>query len=371
MGSVVEKDDGTFVVSAYGKSVSTKYYKRLPDDVYNSLLSRYISKPTDEEVAADFNSIASGKSKYGAIKRKYTFDLRCGVLVFPCKWTVDEVFKDIDLLSIFYGKALSLPKLRYDNGDLYLDIMALIRLKGSAITSLPSQFPINEADSIVRKYNVNNNWFDYSCGWGDRLLCALRNGINYFGTDPNYILTERLQQMTDEYARYTLRKKSEVQINTTGSEVFIDKYFNSMGLAFSSPPYFCFEDYKIGSQSYCDGVSYEDWLSGYMVETMKNIHDYLIADGYFILNIKSFNKFDLESDCVRLAEDIGFALVDTETLTNMCTRLENGEKTKTNENMFVFKKRDSSISFHDVSSETETVAGLGRKMWIAKTTRFF
>ena len=369
MASVVKNSDGTYTISAYGKTYTTNHYTRLSNDMYDSLVAQLNAVPAQEDVIYDFNSVASGQSLYSNIKKKYVFDLRCAVLNYKCRWTISEVFSDIDLLSILYDCVLCCPNTQ--SGDLFTDIFTRIRTAGKPVCNLPSHFPIQSADVIIQKYNKNNNWYDFSCGWGDRLLCALRNNVNYFGTDPNYLLTQRLQEMSDDYARYTLKKKSEVQINTCGSEIFIPKYFNSMGLAFSSPPYFILEDYKVGNQSYTDGVSYDMWLSGYMTETMKNIYDYLIVGGYFVINVRSFDKYDLELDCRRIAEQVGFTYVTTETLKNIDVKMANGEKRPNDEGMFVFTKEASRIQYHDSVPEAETVLGLGKTITRVKPNRFF
>ena len=79
-----------------------------------------------------------------------------------------------------------------------------------------------------------------------------------------------------------------------------------MGLAFSSPPYFNFEDYKYGNQSYKEGTSYEDWKENYLRPTFKNIYKYLIEDGYFLINIKNLKKYPLVEDSLKIAQECGF-----------------------------------------------------------------
>ena len=61
-----------------------------------------------------------------------------------------------------------------------------------------------------------------------------------------------------------------------------------MGVAFSSPPYFDLEDYKIGQgQSYKEGMEYKDWCRNYVIPTLMNIYQYLVDGGYFVLNLKN------------------------------------------------------------------------------------
>lgn len=77
-----------------------------------------------------------------------------------------------------------------------------MRLGGNPFCKFPLNYPINNIDYILSKYNVNNNWYDYSCGWGARLTGALKNKVNYFGTDPNYLLVDRLKQLASDWNNY-------------------------------------------------------------------------------------------------------------------------------------------------------------------------
>jgi len=102
------------------------------------------------------------------------------------------------------------------------------------------------ARNIIKKYNINDNWYDFSCGWGVRLLCAMSEKVNYFGTDPNYLLTDQLNLLVSDY-KANIGLTTLTDIRTQGSQEFIPEWENTMGLAFSSPPYFDLEDYVVGA----------------------------------------------------------------------------------------------------------------------------
>jgi len=100
---------------------------------------------------------------------------------------------------------------------------------GSGRTCLKvSNYPLSSVRHILDNYNVNNNYYDYSCGWGVRMLGSLAEGVNYFGTDPNFVLTERLTTMGSLYNKYIT--PSQFDIRTQGSEIFIPEWENKMGL---------------------------------------------------------------------------------------------------------------------------------------------
>ncbi len=148
---------------------------------------------------------------------------------------------------------------------------------------------------------------------------ALKNKVNYYGTDPNYLLCDKLVEFAHDYKSTQLNKRNMVatHIKCQGSEKYVPEWENKMGLAFSSPPYFLLEDYRVGEQSYKEGeTTYESWLNDYMLPTFKNIHKYLIDNGFFVCNIKDFGKYSLEKDTIKCAELAGFYLYKIETLKN-------------------------------------------------------
>lgn len=263
-------------------------------------------------------------------------------------WTIEEALNYKPLMEFFAGKCADNKKVFPDNKSLAHNIETAFRLCGFKTASKPANFPIKAADEILKQYNVNGNYYDFACGWGVRLLSSLRNGLNYFGTDPNYILVDRLQTMANDY-KSACANSCEVDIRACGSEEFVPEWENKIGLAFTSPPYYNLEDYQIGKQSYKPGVSYDSWKQNYLVPTIKNIFRYLVEDGYFAININNFNKYndyDLIGDTIKIAEEIGFVIEDVHTLNNIkrchghkewnagdCGWYDNNEK------IFVFKKQ--------------------------------
>ena len=67
-------------------------------------------------------------------------------------------------------------------------IATAFRLCGIRYCVKVPNFPLKVAAETVAKWNVNGNYYDYSCGWGSRLLAALQNNVNYFGTEDSQFL---------------------------------------------------------------------------------------------------------------------------------------------------------------------------------------
>lgn len=177
---------------------------------------------------------------------------------------------------------------------------------------------------------------------GARLTGALKNKVNYYGTDPNYLLTDRLKQLAKDY-KDTLNQKTIVDIRTQGSEEFNADWVNTMGIAFSSPPYFYLEDYKIGKQSYKEGTTYQEWLDNYLEPTIKNIYQYLILEGYLLFNINNFDKYNLVEDVKKIAIKNGFKYVGNHTLKNIKRAKSTGEFNDNSEQIMIFIKNENGL----------------------------
>ncbi len=332
------KKEETKIIEYKGQTLETKHFIDLSDEKWQELKNEYYAKPDFNDVKKQFKNIANGGTKNDKITNYYVKDLMAKVKLYHSKWSIEDVWNCKDLVSFFIGKTLYNEKVFPKTNPLIKNIETAMRLGGKGVASKPSNFPIKTVDYILEKYNVNDNWYDFSCGWGARLTGALKHNVNYFGTDPNFMLTDRLQKFANDY-KETVGCKSTVDIRVTGSEIYNADWENKMGLAFSSPPYFYLEDYKIGKQSYTEGTSYEDWKNNYLKPTIRNIYYYLIQEGYFLLNINNFDKFDLVGDSIAIAEEVGFKLVKTE-------RLDNIERCKSttgfndnSEKILVFAKR--------------------------------
>ena len=146
------------------------------------------------------------------------------------------------------------------------------------------------------------------------MLSSLKHNINYYGTDPNFMLVKKLIKINKNYKIVnnldtscdpTGHASLITDIRCQGSEIFIREWTGKMGMIFSSPPYYRLEDYKIGEQSIkfltnltelnatklrlCHGQdfvtdevqspyltklnatkSYKKWLNDYIKKTVKN-----------------------------------------------------------------------------------------------------
>ena len=185
------------------------------------------------------------------------------------------------------------------------------------------------------KYKV----YDACAGWGGRLLGSLCSNlpIHYIGTevnDKNYhcydelegfykgvIVPEVLEESVIERPfRNDVEGGNTQEVWFEGSEVihqnkvFWDKHKDTIDLCFTSPPYFNKEQYSEDKeQSFLKYPNYDDWLDGYLEQTLQNCFDLLKSERYCLINICDIkdgnNLIPLEQDTVRRAIKVGFEYV--------------------------------------------------------------
>lgn len=192
--------------------------------------------------------------------------------------------------------------------------------------------------NIFNKFPETKNYYDFSCGWGERLLCSLGRHINYYGTDPNTDLCHNLNKMTDDYRKFTNDDKTVTDIRNTGSEIYHKDWENKMDLCFSSPPYFNLETYEPDNEKQSIyNRSFDEWINEYMKPTMTNCHRYLKDNGHLVINISNTRALpDIEEPVNKTALESGFELVEKYDMKQTHSRWTGKEK---HENFYVYKKK--------------------------------
>lgn len=177
--------------------------------------------------------------------------------------------------------------LRYEK-PLPIGILRAQRLIGGGIAS---NFSPMRAKAIYEKYCPKNGIiYDFSCGFGGRMLGALssKNNYKYFGTEPGIETFDNLNKLGTYIETVTNRKKI-FKIYKTGSENYFAKE-NYIDFAFSSPPYFNLEKYSDEeSQCYNKYPEIELWFNEYVEPTINKIYLMLKNNSYYAVNIANFN----------------------------------------------------------------------------------
>ena len=143
------------------------------------------------------------------------------------------------------------------------------------------------------------------------MVAALANGLNYYGTDTNSSLCKCLEDCAREYV-ITNNLVNHATILNQQSEIHVDWLDNTIGLCFSSPPYFDYETYLGENTSTKLHPEYHDWLDGYMRPTLENCKRYLVDGGFLAVNVKNIEKNPIHDDVNRICQNLGFELVEAE-----------------------------------------------------------
>ena len=149
--------------------------------------------------------------------------------------------------------------------------------------------------------------WDMSCGYGGRLLGAEVVGVGkYIGTEPCDLTYKGLQEMSDELVTIP------IEIHKCGSEEY-EPESESLDFCFTSPPYFNTEKYSDEeNQSWIKYPTKDEWLNGFLKKTFENCFLGLKKNGKMVINIANVKSYPtLEDDTVRVAEGVGFKLIDT------------------------------------------------------------
>ena len=219
------------------------------------------------------------------------------------KKTIEEILKDEHLVKKLVSNRLGLDWYNETPGlDGTFTLSPKMMIQGIRSMRLISQITIFKPTVykfLVEKFsNENDVVFDYSCGWGARMLATIASKRKYIGTDP--LTVPDLIKMKDFF------KLSDVTLIQSGSEDYIGKE-NSVDFSCSSPPYFNQEVYSDNkSQAYNNGEDY--FYNVYWKKTLQNIKFMLKPNKYFGLNVINFPKmlevareiFDQEIQIIKL-----------------------------------------------------------------------
>lgn len=202
-------------------------------------------------------------------------------------------------------------------------------------------FPPLTAKAIYERFTNEghgNIVWDPSSGWGGRILGCMSasdsRSIYYIGTDPNPDNfhddgTSKYSNLADFFNTRTYRgnaffsERNEYEVRMKGSEEmakdpFFQQFKCKVDLVFTSPPYFNREVYSEDENQSCHkyGSSYEAWVSGYLIPTLKTAVAWLRPGGHLLWNIadiklNSKEFLPLEQDSVDIIRGLGMAQLPT------------------------------------------------------------
>ena len=236
------------------------------------------------------------------------WEVKCG----KSKYTPVDVFNDDKLFKKAIFKMYDYC-IKYENGKMQMNRIRQLLKKYNGV-QVVSNFRPTASKLIYELFGGDGVVWDMSAGWGGRLLGAYSTFRikKYIGTEPSTKTYQGLLKMVDDF-KYL---NKSIEIHKLGSEVFKPKK-NSLDLCFTSPPYFDTEKYSDeDTQSYIKYPNEDDWLNGFMYNTLLNCKYGLKNDGYLVLNIANTKSAqNIEKGLLGLAKKIGFKYIKTIQLT--------------------------------------------------------
>ena len=232
------------------------------------------------------------------------WNVKCG----KSKYTPIDIFNDDELFKKTLYKIYIYCK-KYENGKVAMNRIRQLLKKYNGV-QVVSNFRPTAAKLIYELFSGDGIVWDMSSGWGGRLLGAYSSFKvkKYIGTEPSTKTYNGLMNMIDDF-KYL---EKDIDIYKLGSEDYKPEK-NSLDLCFTSPPYFDTEKYSDEmTQSYIKYPSENEWINGFMRDTLINCYYGLKKDGFLVLNIantKSAKK--IEEGLLKLVKNIGFKHIKT------------------------------------------------------------
>jgi len=186
-----------------------------------------------------------------------------------------------------------------------------------------SMFKPTVAKTLYERYsNIGDTVYDFSMGFGGRLLGAMSCGRKYVGVDP--LTADELNVMKKHF-----NFKNCKLVNGVSEEFYLLR--DSIDFVMSSPPYFNQEVYsKDVRQAYNKGEDY--FYNVYWSQTLDNIWDMLKPGKIFALNVKNYPKM------FEMAEN-KFNHIDTMYLRTIRSHLNKTAGTEKLEPIYIFQKK--------------------------------
>ena len=217
------------------------------------------------------------------------------------------------------------------------DGMILQGIRSSGLGGMISQFKVAVAKFLYEKYVPEGGTvFDYSAGWGARLLAAMSLGIRYYGVDP--LTSNPLNRMIDFF------KGNAKVINGISENIDIYKNIPLVDHIMSSPPYFKLEIYSADkTQSYNRYPEYQEWLLNYFKKTVENCLGIMKNSGTFgLVVVEKYKKYNLGKDMIDICLSCGLEKIDyfpfKTAKSHLSGKTKNNINIKYNDGVFVFKK---------------------------------
>ena len=159
-----------------------------------------------------------------------------------------------------------------------------------------SKYQSAVAKWIIENFCEGNVVYDYSAGWGARLLACAALRKQYICVDSNEELVSELLEMK-QWLKNNVKPLMLIDINYGDATQFLPTQVIDM--AYSCPPYADQEKYP--GLKY---KGYDNWLNNFMIPIIKNCHQVLRKKGTFVCHLTS----RYVDDVVDVVKNNGFTI---------------------------------------------------------------
>ena len=198
----------------------------------------------------------------------YRIKTKCGKWSYLSAW--EDEYKRKRIIRLSNQLFRTRPKM--------IGTPAVYRNAIKMVVGSVNQFKPQIAVGQVYKRFKPKRILDTSAGWGDRLIGAMSQDIDYIGIDQNEQLTTPYNKMITDFQN---KSKSKVMMIFKKSQEVDYSKLPTYDLIFTSPPYFDLEDYEGMEKFECK----DKFLQTYFIPTIKKSYEYLEMGGHLALNM--------------------------------------------------------------------------------------
>jgi hypothetical protein len=252
----------------YGFPYTTFFEKELIEDF--TLVVKSNAKVADREI--DCNNNCGYKIRENFIREQYV--------------NFKELFKNDNILKKVIRNRLGLDKRVSE----FFEFNNRLLVRGFEVLYPNFRFGkynILLAKWIVETFCAGSKVYDYSCGWGSRLIGTLAAGKSYVGVDTNSALVKELQILGEWLENFNC---GTVEIINEDASRYIPR---DIDFAYSCPPYGVKEKYR-----QMPIKTDNEWFEFYFKPVVKNCFEGMRAGGCFVchisLKLRDVVKFELD-----------------------------------------------------------------------------
>lgn len=271
---------------------------KLAIDIFCEL--RYIGflklKCKEEELLRDYNSVVKSTVKYENNSVTITNNSGSKIrehFISESYIKLKELFDRDETLIKTIRNRLGLDRKKPEFFNInYKNILKSFELLYPAYKF--SKYRPSLAKWIIEEFCNGQVVYDYSAGWGARMLGASVTNRQYIAVDTNNKLIEELTELLNWLLRNNL--KTDISINNIDASKFKPE---KIDLAYSCPPYGLQEKYS--NMNY---VSEIHWFESYMKPVIKNCFEGLNNGGKFVCHLPVRLIYDVKRELDKLFNEV-------------------------------------------------------------------